>query len=106
MTHPLLDRLSGWQLPAAGAVALLTGVGAARYASQADRGAGPLLIVLQIAVTSSGIGILGEYLGRSYVDTKRRPLWIVDYALNFDDALPSSYALQAKFADAEKRELA
>ena len=54
-----------------------------------------LLIVLQIAITSLGIGILGEYLGRTYTESKRRPLWIVDYAINFDDVLPNSYALQA-----------
>ncbi len=55
-----------------------------------------LLMIVQIGITSLGIGILGEYLGRTYTEAKRRPLWIVDYALNLDDALPSSYFIDAR----------
>lgn len=55
-----------------------------------------VLMIVQIGITSLGIGVLGEYLGRTYTETKRRPLWIVDYALNFDDPLPTSYAVEQR----------
>jgi hypothetical protein len=32
---------------------------------------------------SLGIGILGEYIAKIYAESKRRPLWLVDYTLNF-----------------------
>jgi polyisoprenyl-phosphate glycosyltransferase len=40
--------------------------------------------LINLGVTSLGTGILGEYLGRTYAEVKRRPLWLVDYTLNFD----------------------
>lgn len=33
-----------------------------------------------------GIGILGEYLGRVYIEAKRRPLYLVDQVVRQDDA--------------------
>ena len=33
---------------------------------------------------SLGIGILGEYIAKIYAESKRRPLWLVDYTLNMD----------------------
>lgn len=45
------------------------------------------LIVLAwigIGLQSLGIGILGEYVGKSYAEVKRRPLYIVDETLNLD----------------------
>ncbi|MBE2268339.1 MAG: glycosyltransferase [Anaerolinea sp.] len=45
------------------------------------------LLVLSIAhlgITALGIGVLGEYLGRTYSEVKRRPLWLIDYTLNFE----------------------
>jgi dolichol-phosphate mannosyltransferase len=42
-----------------------------------------LLLLTNLGVTSLGIGILGEYIAKIYAESKRRPLWFVDYTLNF-----------------------
>ena len=47
-----------------------------------------LLLLSNLGVMSLGIGILGEYLGKIFSECKRRPLWLVDYSLNFPE--PSS----------------
>ncbi len=41
-----------------------------------------LLLLLNLGVMSLGIGILGEYIAKIYAESKRRPLWLVDYTLN------------------------
>jgi dolichol-phosphate mannosyltransferase len=41
-----------------------------------------LLLLTNLGVMSLGIGILGEYLAKIYAESKRRPLWLVDYTLN------------------------
>jgi len=41
-----------------------------------------LLLLINLGVMSLGIGILGEYIARIYSESKRRPLWFVDYMLN------------------------
>jgi dolichol-phosphate mannosyltransferase len=43
-----------------------------------------LLQLVNLGVMSLGIGILGEYIARIYSESKRRPLWLVDYTLNLD----------------------
>lgn len=43
-----------------------------------------LISLFHLGVTSLGVGILGEYVGRTYMETKQRPNWIIDYTLNFD----------------------
>jgi dolichol-phosphate mannosyltransferase len=43
-----------------------------------------LLLLINLGVMSLGIGVLGEYIGKIYHESKRRPLWIVDYTLNLD----------------------
>ncbi|MBI4432097.1 MAG: glycosyltransferase family 2 protein [Candidatus Omnitrophica bacterium] len=43
-----------------------------------------LLILAAIGLNSLGIGILGEYVGRTYSEVKRRPLFIVHEAVNID----------------------
>ena len=43
-----------------------------------------VLGLLGIGVNSLGIGVLGEYLGRTYAETKRRPLYIIAEAINID----------------------
>ena len=45
-----------------------------------------VLLLLGIGINSLGIGILGEYLGRTYAETKRRPLYVVAEAVNVDRA--------------------
>jgi dolichol-phosphate mannosyltransferase len=45
-----------------------------------------LLQLLTLGTLSTGIGVLGEYVGRTYRESQRRPLWLVDYALNFEVA--------------------
>ncbi|HSI62059.1 MAG TPA: glycosyltransferase family 2 protein [Candidatus Saccharimonadia bacterium] len=43
------------------------------------------LLLLNLSVISLSAGLLGEYLGRTYAEVKRRPLWLVDYTLNLAD---------------------
>ena len=43
-----------------------------------------LLLVAAIGLNSLGVGILGEYVGRTYAEVKRRPLFIVQEAVNID----------------------
>jgi dolichol-phosphate mannosyltransferase len=45
-----------------------------------------LLLLVNLGVLSLGIGILGEYIAKIYAESKRRPLWLVDYTLNFEQA--------------------
>lgn len=45
-----------------------------------------ILMLFQIGMNAVGIGLLGEYVGRSYAETKQRPLYIVDYTLGFADS--------------------
>lgn len=44
-----------------------------------------MLLLTNLAMTSLGIGVLGEYLAKVYAEVKDRPLWLVDYKLNLDD---------------------
>jgi len=41
-----------------------------------------VLLLLAIGLNSLGIGILGEYLGRTYAETKHRPLYLVQESVN------------------------
>jgi dolichol-phosphate mannosyltransferase len=45
-----------------------------------------LLLLMNLGVLSLGIGILGEYIAKIYAESKRRPLWLVDYTLNLNNA--------------------
>jgi dolichol-phosphate mannosyltransferase len=44
-----------------------------------------LLLLGNLGLGSLGIGVLGEYIAKIYHESKRRPLWLVDYKLNFGD---------------------
>jgi dolichol-phosphate mannosyltransferase len=41
-----------------------------------------LLLLANMGIMSLGTGILGEYIAKIYAESKRRPLWLVDYTLN------------------------
>jgi dolichol-phosphate mannosyltransferase len=43
-----------------------------------------MLLLMNLGVLSLGIGILGEYIAKIYAESKRRPLWLVDYSLNLN----------------------
>jgi len=43
-----------------------------------------MLLLINLGVLSLGIGILGEYIAKIYAESKRRPLWLVDYTLNLE----------------------
>lgn len=43
-----------------------------------------LISLFHLGVTSLGVGVLGEYVGRTYMETKQRPNWIINYTLNLE----------------------
>jgi glycosyltransferase involved in cell wall biosynthesis len=43
-----------------------------------------LLLLINLGVMSLGIGVLGEYIGKIYHESKRRPLFLIDYTLNLE----------------------
>lgn len=43
-----------------------------------------LLLLAILGILSLGIGTLGEYIGRIYIETKRRPLWVVADTSNLE----------------------
>jgi glycosyltransferase involved in cell wall biosynthesis len=49
-----------------------------------------LLLLGTTGINSLGIGVLGEYVGRTYSEVKRRPLYILDEAVNINRARRSS----------------
>ncbi len=42
------------------------------------------LLLVNLAFSSLGFGILGEYISKIYIEAKARPLWIVEKAVNID----------------------
>jgi dolichol-phosphate mannosyltransferase len=69
-------------------VSLLASVyyAAGRFLSNPPAGVTTTLVLLlwNLAILSLGIGILGEYVGHTYAETKRRPLCLVDDVVNMD----------------------
>jgi glycosyltransferase involved in cell wall biosynthesis len=43
-----------------------------------------VLLLAGIGINSIGIGILGEYLGRTFSEVKRRPIYVIEQAVNID----------------------
>ncbi len=43
-----------------------------------------VLLLWNLGIMSLGIGVLGEYIGHTYAETKRRPIFIVDQSENID----------------------
>jgi dolichol-phosphate mannosyltransferase len=51
-----------------------------------------VLSFLGIGLNSLGIGVLGEYVGRTYSEAKRRPLYLVQEMVNFPSStIPSNH---------------
>ncbi|HBI41358.1 MAG TPA: hypothetical protein DDY78_00685 [Planctomycetales bacterium] len=48
-----------------------------------------LLMLANLAVMLLGFGAIGEYVGRIYIETKRRPLFLIDRAVNLDAKPPT-----------------
>ena len=55
-----------------------------------------ILSFLSIGLNSLGIGVLGEYLGRTYVEVKRRPLYIVQDSVNLQSPAHESEAEESQ----------
>jgi dolichol-phosphate mannosyltransferase len=49
-----------------------------------------VLLLAAIGINSIGIGLLGEYVGRTYAESKRRPLYVVQEAVNIEPVELSS----------------
>jgi polyisoprenyl-phosphate glycosyltransferase len=49
-----------------------------------------VLLLAAIGLNSLGIGVLGEYVGRTYTEVKGRPLYIIQEAVNCEDSLANA----------------
>jgi dolichol-phosphate mannosyltransferase len=58
-----------------------------------------LLLLGNLGILSLGIGILGEYVAKIYAESKRRPLWFVDYTLNLHNPAVSHPCDRAAASD-------
>ena len=48
-----------------------------------------ILSFLGVGLNSLGIGILGEYIGRTYAEVKQRPLYVVEETMNLGETQSS-----------------
>jgi dolichol-phosphate mannosyltransferase len=46
-----------------------------------------LLLLFNLGILSLGLGVVGEYVYKVHLESKRRPLWLVDYTINLDPAV-------------------
>ncbi len=42
------------------------------------------LLLINLAFSSLGFGVLGEYISKIYIEAKKRPLWVIETAVNLD----------------------
>jgi polyisoprenyl-phosphate glycosyltransferase len=85
-TVPLqLMMWSGCILAVVSAIAILVVIGLKLWNPPFYPGGVPTLTILVLflgGVQLAGLGVLGEYLGRVYDEVRRRPLYIIDAAVN------------------------
>jgi dolichol-phosphate mannosyltransferase len=62
-----------------------------------------VLAFLSIGINSLGIGILGEYMGRTYVETKRRPLYVIQESVNLPSPAASPSGVELQFSPLRDR---
>lgn len=55
-----------------------------------------ILALFGIGINSLGIGVLGEYLGRTYAEVKERPLYLVQEMVNFPESMRIEASLPQK----------
>jgi dolichol-phosphate mannosyltransferase len=48
-----------------------------------------VLLLLNLGVGAMGVGVLGEYVAKIHAESKRRPLWLVDYTINLEQPADS-----------------
>ena len=82
---------------AASSLALLGGLTAVGFGLAGGRWMAPWAWVLLVVLLLGGaqllcLGIFGEYLGRTYAENKRRPLYFVRETLGFDEPFSSAAA--------------
>ncbi|MDB4868907.1 MAG: glycosyltransferase [Cohnella sp.] len=86
-TKPLkLAGILGFLLSAAGFVYLLMVLYLRLFTDATQPGWTSLIVISLLfhGITLSLLGVLGEYIGRTYEEAKRRPLYVVSDRLNFE----------------------
>jgi dolichol-phosphate mannosyltransferase len=58
-----------------------------------------VLLLAAIGLNSIGIGILGEYVGRTYIEAKQRPLYVVQETVNVEKPLASPAAAEMRSSE-------
>jgi dolichol-phosphate mannosyltransferase len=71
-----------------GAIGLIIGKVSGKHAFEAGLATIGVLLVFLVGCQFVGMGILGAYIGRIYEETKRRPIFIVEEAIGFDQRQP------------------
>ncbi|HKC65517.1 MAG TPA: glycosyltransferase family 2 protein, partial [Pyrinomonadaceae bacterium] len=60
-----------------------------------------VLLLVAIGLNSIGIGILGEYVGRTYAESKHRPLYVVQEAVNIEATIQQEVAVESNYVSEE-----
>ncbi|MDI4647575.1 glycosyltransferase family 2 protein [Cohnella hashimotonis] len=97
-TKPLkLAGILGFLLSAAGFIYLIVVICQRIFTDTTTAGWTSLIVISLFfhGITLSLLGVLGEYIGRIYEESKRRPLYLVADKLNFEGAEDVSRAPQA-----------
>ena len=57
------------------------------------------LLLANLSVLLLGFGMVGEYVGRIYFESKRRPLFLIDRTINVEEALPDTIPIMQPEGD-------